>query len=99
MSEAAGAAGLWLLLIAGVALIIEVLALLPSVWALRRRALALNATLEREQALTRVEVERFLRLRAETERLLLPFRRLERFLGHPLLVALLASWRRRRARS
>lgn len=98
MNEAAGTAGLWLLLIAGVALVLEVLALVPSVWSLQRRALALRAALEWERELTQVEIDRLLSLRAETERLLVPYRRLVRFLSHPLLLAVFASWRRRRAR-
>ena len=97
MSESAGTAGLWLLAIAGAALLLELLLLVPSIWALRRRALALRATMEREGALTRSELERLRRLQAETEELLKPYRRLARFLSHPLVLALFASWRRRRA--
>jgi len=74
------------------------LALLPSVLSLRRRAAAFSGYLaEEQQALLELAQERQ-RLSAELAVMLLPARTLARWLRHPLAIALIESYRRRRSR-
>lgn len=77
-----------------------VIAVVPRARRVRRRALALRASVLAAQA----DADRALALlaaqRAETEELLVPWRRLARWARHPLVVATLEWYvRRRRARA
>lgn len=74
------------------------LAVVPSVLSLRRRALAFSGYLAEEQAAVQQLTQERQRLSAETAVMLLPARTLARWLRHPLAIALIESYRRRRAR-
>jgi hypothetical protein len=92
-----GTIGIWLLVGAGVLLIIELV--LIAVWgaAMSRRMLALNQSVASQRAEIQSDLER-LRLAIEETRVLWrPYRRILRTLNHPLLLAVFASVRRRRA--
>jgi len=85
------------ILVAGVALALgAAVAVAPRALRVRRRALALRASVTTAQ----LDVERALAViatgRAETEALLVPWRRLARWARHPLVVATLEWYLRRR---
>jgi len=90
--------GPWLLVAAGVVILVEVLVL--AIWTRRLakggQALALMVTTQ--QALVQADLQRLQATLEETRRLWAPYRRALRWLRHPLVAALLASfWRRWRA--
>lgn len=66
-------------------------------WRLRQRVSRLSELLQEELQLTALDLDRLELALAETHALLRPYRRLWRWLRHPLVVALLASYRRRRS--
>lgn len=88
------------MLVAGAAIVVlAVLSVVPRLLRVRRRALALRAVVEATQrdaltALALLEAQR-----AETQALLVPWRKLLRWARHPLVVASLQWYRRRRAAS
>lgn len=87
--------GVWLLAGSGVALVIEVVVLVPMV---RRFVIGLTevqALAEIEAEATWAELRLFARGREELRRALVPYRRPLRVLRHPLVAALAASYRRR----
>ena len=92
-----GSIGIWLLVVSALAIAIE--GALGAVWAVRLsgRAKALNEQLQREQAQLRADVERLQQSLAEAVALWQPYRRFLRWLRHPLTIALLQSYARRRA--
>lgn len=99
MLDLAGLVGRALLLAAALLLVIGLLATLPGVLRVRGRALALAATVT---ALRNEGVSALALLRAqreETEALLVPWRRLLRRVRHPLVVATVEWYLRRRRRS
>jgi len=86
------------LLVAGAAVVlVAALSVVPRIVRVRRRALALRATVEtlHVEALTRIAL--LSAQRAETRELLVPWRTLLRWARHPLVVATLEWYRRRRA--
>jgi len=90
--------GPWLLVAAGAVILVEVLVL--AIWTRRLakggQALALMVTTQ--QALVQADLQRLQATLEETRRLWAPYRRALRWLRHPLVAALLASfWRRWRA--
>ena len=90
--------GPWLLGVAGAVILVEVLVL--AIWTRRLakggQALALMVTTQR--ALVQADLQRLQATLEETRRLWAPYRRALRWLRHPLVAALLASfWRRWRA--
>lgn len=89
--------GVGLLVIGAVAIVIE--GVIAMLWTLRlsRRAAALNAQLAARQAELRSDFERLQAALAETHVLWQPYRRLLRLLRHPLTIALMQSFFRRRA--
>lgn len=89
--------GIWLLILGVVMILIE--GVLAALWSVRlsRRGRALNEQLQREQMEVRAAVERLQLSMAETLTLWQPYRRLLRWLRHPLMLALLQSYARRRA--
>lgn len=91
--------GVWLLVI-GVALIVLEFAL-AGIWTARlaRRATDLNQRLATEQALVQADLVKLREALAETVLLWQPYRRLLRYLRHPLVIALMQSYMRRRAAS
>ena len=87
------------MLAAGVVLILlAVLRALPAVLSARRTALALDATLASELGALALLVEERRMTMAEIDGLLIPYRRVNRWLSHPLTIALWESYRRRRQR-
>jgi hypothetical protein len=96
--ELLGTIGVWLLVAGVVAIILELV--LIAVWglAVARRALVLTKMVETEQAAVRADLERLKETVEEMKRLWRPYRRIIRWLRHPLVLALLGSYRRRWAR-
>ena len=92
-----GTIGVWLLVAGALAIIIEMA--LVAVWGARmsRRSRALAERTESERILIQADVERLKRAIEETRMLWRPYRRILRWLRHPLVVALIGSYRRRMA--
>jgi len=92
-----GWVGVWLLVL-GVAAVLGELALM-GVWTARlaRRSRAWRRRLADQQSQLRADVERLQASIAETGVLWQPYRRLLRWLRHPIAIALLQSYARRRA--
>lgn len=92
-----GAIGIWLLAAAVIAIIIELT--LMAVWglAMGRRMQALSQRLASQRAEIESNVEKLRRAIEETRVLWRPYRRILRWLRHPLVIALLGSYRRRMA--
>ena len=88
--------GVWLLVAGALAIVVE--GVLAVVWGagLARRARALSAQLEEERGKIEADLERLRAALDETERLWQPYRRILRWLRHPLVIALLESFARRR---
>ena len=80
-----------------VLLVIEFLLVLPRALRLTKRLRELNLLLDNSRRLTQDELQLLRKATLETQSLLRPFRRLRRWLTHPLTVALFASYRRRAA--
>ncbi len=89
--------GIWLLVVAVGAIVLE--GTLVGLWSVRlaRKARALSARLTSERARLRSDVERLQAALSETQVLWQPYRRLLRWLRHPLTIALMQSLARRRA--
>lgn len=89
--------GVWLLVIGAVAIVVE--GVLAGLWSARlaNRSRKLAKRLTSEQAQLRADVERLQATIAETQVLWQPYRRVLRWLRHPLAIALLQSYARRRA--
>lgn len=96
-TETLGWIGVWLLVIGVGAIVVE--ATLAGIWSLRltRRGQELSDRLAAEQRMMQSDVDRLRATIAETEVLWQPYRRMLRFLRHPLVIALLQSYARRRA--
>ena len=92
-----GAIGIWLLAAAVIAIIIELT--LMALWglAMGRRMQALSERLASQRAEIESNVEKLRRAIEETRVLWRPYRRILRWLRHPLVIALLGSYRRRLA--
>jgi len=92
-----GTIGIWLLVAAGLGLIVELV--LVAVWgaAMSRRMLALNQSIASQRAEIQADLERLRRAIEETRVLWQPYRRILRTLNHPLVLAVFASVRRRLA--
>ena len=89
--------GVWLLVAGALAIVIE--GVLAVVWGvgMARRTRALSARLETERGLIEADLEKLRAAMDETRRLWKPYRRVLRLLRHPLMIALLESFARRRA--
>ena len=89
--------GIWLLVIGSAAVLIELA--LMGIWTARlaRRSRTLSERLVADQAQLRADAERLQASIAETRALWQPYRRLLRWLRHPIAIALLQSYARRRA--
>jgi hypothetical protein len=96
--ELLGTIGIWLLVAGAVAIILELV--LVTVWglAVARRTLVLTKMAEAEQAAVRGDLERLNQTIEEMKGLWQPYRRILRWVRHPLVLALLGSYRRRWAR-
>jgi hypothetical protein len=91
--------GVWLLAISAVAIVVE--GVLAAVWgaAMATRSRALAERIQTERGLIETDLARLLAALDETKRLWRPYRRALRWLRHPLAIALLQSFARRRARA
>jgi hypothetical protein len=89
--------GIWLLVVAAAMVVLELG--LAGLWSIRlaRRARSLSERLASEQAGLQADVGRLRANIAETQALWQPYRRLLRFLRHPLTIALMQSFARRGA--
>jgi hypothetical protein len=85
-----------MLVAAGLAIVIE--AALAAVWgaAMAKRTLKLNDRLATDRALLESDLEKLRLAMEEMRRLWRPYRRILRWLGHPLTIALWQSYIRRR---
>jgi len=91
------AIGIWLLAVAVIAIIVELA--LMAVWglAMGRRMQALSQRLASQRAEIEADVAKLRRAIEETRALWRPYERILRWLRHPLVIALLGSYRRRMA--
>lgn len=89
--------GIDLAVIGLVIVAIELALITPRVLRLTKRVGELNLLLTDNVRLTNHELKLLHESRAETDSLLRPFRRAARWVGHPVTLALLESYRRRRA--
>ena len=90
-----GTIGIWLLVAAVIAIIVELT--LIAVWglAMGRRMQALSQRLASQRAEIDADLEKLRRAIEETRVLWQPYRRVLRWLRHPLVLALLGSYVRR----
>lgn len=77
-------------------IVIELILIIPRAVRLTNRINQLNLLFEDSLRLTHDELQSLREARVETQSLLRPYRRIARWLGHPVTLALLASYRRRR---
>jgi len=91
------AIGVWLLVASVVAIVVE--GVVAAVWgvSLAKRSVALSERIQSERALIEADLERLRAAIEETERLWRPYRRVLKWVRHPLAIALLQSYARRRA--
>ncbi len=87
--------GVWLLVASGLAIVVE--AGVMAVWgvAAGRRARQLVGRLEAERGLIEADLAKLRLAIEETRRLWEPYRKTLRWLRHPLIIALVQSYRRR----
>jgi hypothetical protein len=87
--------GVWLLLGSAAVILVEVA--LVGIWSLRlsRRARALTRVVEGERTLIQADVARLRAALEEMRTLWRPYARALRWLRHPLVIALIGSYRRR----
>ena len=93
-----GTIGIWLLVAAGLVLIIELV--LVAVWgtAMSRRMITITENISTQRTEIQADLERLRRAIEETKVLWEPYSQVLRTLNHPLVLAVLASVQRRRAR-
>ena len=91
--------GVWLLVVSVVAMVVE--GVVAAVWAvsLAKRSVALSERLDSERTLIEADLERLRAAIEEAKRLWLPYKRVLRWVRHPLAIALLESYARRRVRA
>ena len=94
----AGLVGQAMLVLALVLILAGMLVTLPRLLRVRRRALALSVRVKAAQAEALEALDRLEERRDETEEILRPVRRLRRWVRHPLSVATVQSFRRKRRR-
>jgi hypothetical protein len=88
--------GVGLLVAAGVAIVVE--AVLAAIWgmAVAKGAVKLSERLNSERGMLQADLAMLRLALEETERLWRPYRTIMRWVSHPLTIALLGSYRRRR---
>ena len=91
-----GWVGVGLLVVAAAAIVVE--GVVAALWGAKvaKRSLALKERMETERGLIEADLEKLRLAIEETQRLWRPYRVVLRWLGHPLTIALLGSYRRRR---
>jgi len=89
--------GVWLLVVCVVAIVVE--GVVVALWsvAMAKRTTVLSEQLQTERGLIEEDVKRLRAAIEETTRLWKPYRRALRWLRHPITIALLQSYSRRRA--
>lgn len=89
--------GIWLLVVSVVLIMLE--GALAAIWSLRvsRKGRAISELIASQQVVLKADLDRLRATIAETEELWQPYRRLLRLLRHPLTIALMQSFARRRA--
>jgi hypothetical protein len=89
--------GVWLLVVSAVGIVVE--GVLAAVWgaAMAKRARELSERIQTERGLIEADIARLRAALDETRRLWRPYRRALRWVRHPLAIALLESYGRRRA--
>ena len=89
--------GVWLLVAAAVAIVLE--GIVAALWTVSivRRSRALSEQIEAGRGLIEADLALLRAAVEETRRLWTPYRRLLRVVRHPLAIALLESYARRRA--
>ena len=92
-----GRIGIWLLAVSAVAIVVEMV--LAGVWSAKvaRRARELGERLATERAGLQADMARMMAALEETRALWQPYARLLRWTRHPLVIALMESYARRRA--
>ena len=91
-----GWVGVGLLVVAGLVIVVE--SVVAAWWgmAVAKRAMTLSERLETERQLVEADLEKLRLALEETKRLWRPYGMVLRWLQHPLVIALLGSYRRRR---
>jgi hypothetical protein len=87
--------GVWLLVAAGLAILVELALMAVWGWAIGKRAQTLSEGLQTERGLIESDLQRLRLAIEETRRLWQPYGKALRWLRHPLVIALLQSYRRR----
>jgi hypothetical protein len=87
--------GVWLLIGSSAVILLEVVVM--GIWSLRlsRRARALTARIDGERAAIQGDLAKLRLALEETRMLWRPYARIVRWLNHPLVIALIGSYRRR----
>jgi hypothetical protein len=95
--DTVGWIGVWLLVVCAVAIVVE--GVVAALWAMAmaKRSIALSEQLQTERGLIEEDVKRLRAAIEETTRLWKPYARALRWLRHPITIALLQSYSRRRA--
>jgi len=95
--DTVGWIGVWGLVVCAVAIVVE--GVVAALWAMAmaKRTTALSEQLQTERGLIEEDVIRLRAAIEETTRLWKPYRRALRWLRHPITIALLQSYSRRRA--
>jgi hypothetical protein len=95
--DTVGWIGVWLLVVCAVAIVVE--GVVAALWAMAmaKRTAALSGQLQTERGLIEDDVKRLRAAIEETTRLWKPYARALRWLRHPITIALLQSYSRRRA--
>ena len=91
--------GVGLLVLAVVLVVVTALTLLPVAWRARRTAAETRELVLTYQLLTGISAVELQLAALERHELLRPWRRARRWLLHPLTIAVLESWARRRKRA
>ena len=96
--DAARLAGLVLMGVGAAAGVVALVALVPRAIRIRRRGIALQSLIASARAELHTALDELAASRAEGAALLTPWRAIWRWARHPLVVATVDWWRRRRAR-
>jgi hypothetical protein len=96
MTDTLGWVGIGLLVAAGLAIVVE--GVVAALWgtALAKRTLLLSERLKTERGTLESDLVKLRLAMEETERLWRPYGTILRWLGHPLTIALIGSYSRRR---
>jgi len=95
--DTVGWIGVWLLVVCAVAIVVEGVVAVLWALAMKKRTTALSEQLQTERSLIEEDVKRLRAAIEETTRLWKPYARALRWLRHPITIALLQSYSRRRA--